>query len=168
MRKMRSQAEVELNLASMLDMAFQLLAFFILTFQTPKLEPVIIMRLPSGAPALGVQGTGVKAGEDEKLDPSKVEAVITLTINVLSEQGSIDALQVGVPTKSPMEMVQPDSALKNLEDRLTSLIKSSEFKQLIIQFSPKLRWGELMRVVDVCAKQDIKSMNFYPLPDAPK
>ena len=46
----RSQQDVELNMASMLDMAFQLLAFFILTFQPPPLESQISLRLP---PATG-------------------------------------------------------------------------------------------------------------------
>ena len=38
--------KVELNMASMLDMAFQLLTFFILTFRPPPLEGQISLRLP--------------------------------------------------------------------------------------------------------------------------
>ena len=45
-KRHRSQEEVELNLAAMLDMAFQLLAFFILTFQAGPLEGQINLRLP--------------------------------------------------------------------------------------------------------------------------
>ena len=37
-RKKNAQEEVELNLAAMLDMAFQLLTFFILTFRPPPVE----------------------------------------------------------------------------------------------------------------------------------
>ncbi len=37
-KKKRKQGEVELNMASMLDMAFQLLTFFILTFRPPPAE----------------------------------------------------------------------------------------------------------------------------------
>ena len=40
------QAEVELNLAAMLDMAFQLLAFFIFTFKPAPTEGFIAMRCP--------------------------------------------------------------------------------------------------------------------------
>jgi biopolymer transport protein ExbD len=164
-RKMRSEASVELNLASMLDMAFQLLFFFVLTFKTDKPEPMVLMRLPPMQAVIGAPG-GQSAGDREDIDPSKVKAVLTLTLNVVSDNGSIELLQVGVPTKSEMATVQPDSGLKNLEAKLNELIKTSGFEQLIIQYSPKLRWGELMRVVDVCAKQEIKSMNFLPLPEA--
>ena len=39
-KKSRGKEEVELNLAAMLDMAFQLLAFFILTFRpSPSRRP---------------------------------------------------------------------------------------------------------------------------------
>ena len=40
----RSQGDVELNLASMLDMAFQLLAFFILTFRPSPIEGQLMLR----------------------------------------------------------------------------------------------------------------------------
>ncbi len=40
---------VELNLAAMLDMAFQLLAFFILTFKPAPVEGDIALRMPQTA-----------------------------------------------------------------------------------------------------------------------
>ena len=52
-RKQRPQSEVELNVASMLDMAFQLLAFFILTFRPAPLEGQISLRLPPPQPITG-------------------------------------------------------------------------------------------------------------------
>ena len=46
-RKRRgSGEEVELNLAAMLDMAFQLLTFFILTFKPAPVEGQVNLRLP--------------------------------------------------------------------------------------------------------------------------
>lgn len=155
MRKMRSQSEVELNLASMLDMAFQLLAFFILTVQpagSSKEEAELERRLPAQQAVISI---------GDRVD-SNVKSAVTLTINVLSDNGSIDALQVGIPTKFPMVAVAPDSKLQNLQDQLTGLTNTG-FEQLIIQYSPNLRWGELMRVTDVCAKRNIKSMNFVAL-----
>ena len=64
-RKRRSQSEVELNLAAMLDMAFQLLAFFVLTFRPPPLEGQISLRLPPPLPVTGAK-TGENPGEDLK------------------------------------------------------------------------------------------------------
>ena len=45
-KKKRQQADVALNLAAMLDMAFQLLAFFILTFRPAPMEGQIKLMLP--------------------------------------------------------------------------------------------------------------------------
>ena len=45
-RKSRAQTGVALNLAAMLDMAFQLLAFFIFTFKPSPIEGQISLRLP--------------------------------------------------------------------------------------------------------------------------
>lgn len=55
---------VELNLAAMLDMAFQLLAFFIMTFKPAPIEGQINLKLPPPKPVAGVQG-GEKAGNDD-------------------------------------------------------------------------------------------------------
>ena len=45
-KKHRSSEEVQLNLAAMLDMAFQLLAFFIATFKPMTIEQQIALKLP--------------------------------------------------------------------------------------------------------------------------
>ena len=45
-KKPRSQGDVELNMAAMLDMAFQLLAFFILTFRPSAVESQVSLRMP--------------------------------------------------------------------------------------------------------------------------
>ena len=45
-KKRRKQEDVELNVTAMLDMAFQLLTFFILTFRPAPIEGQISLRLP--------------------------------------------------------------------------------------------------------------------------
>ena len=91
-RHRRSQEEVELNMAAMLDMAFQLLTFFILTFRPPPVEGQVALRLPPPA-AINAHGKEV-AGEVTK-DSSQVKGVDTLVISVLSNTGSIDTMGVG-------------------------------------------------------------------------
>ena len=71
-RKENSDHEnVELNVTAMLDMAFQLLAFFVLTFSPPPLESQFSLRLPRpgrwdprvdlpGSARLHIRGGGVK------------------------------------------------------------------------------------------------------------
>ena len=53
-KKPRSQGDVELNMAAMLDMAFQLLAFFILTFRPSAVESQVSL-VNVAAMDLGIQ-----------------------------------------------------------------------------------------------------------------
>jgi biopolymer transport protein ExbD len=175
-RKMRSSEEVELNLASMLDMAFQLLAFFILTFQPPPAEMQILMRMP---PAQAVLGGGTQAaGSDETKKPEEVKPVKTLLVTVLAaENGGIMApMQVGVPgQKEGLANIPVDKELNALTNELDKYFKGSAdaFDQVIVQASPELCYGELMRVVEVCSKQKfsdgtlLKKLSFVALPSNP-
>ena len=51
----RSKKGVELNLAAMLDMAFQLLTFFILTFRPAPIEGHLALNLPPPIPQTQVE-----------------------------------------------------------------------------------------------------------------
>ena len=64
MTRRPSQEDVELNVTAMLDMAFQLLAFFVLTFRPPPGEDQIYLKLPPAQPVANMTGTK-KAGADE-------------------------------------------------------------------------------------------------------
>ena len=46
MARQHSAEGVELNVTAMLDMAFQLLAFFVLTFRPGPVEPAVQLHLP--------------------------------------------------------------------------------------------------------------------------
>ena len=162
-----SQVEVELNLASMLDMAFQLLFFFILTFKPPPAEGQILLRMPPPQPVIGV-GTQ-RAGEDENKDPNEVKPVKTLTITVVSKEGGIDAIAVGVPPE-----MRPVPVINQLNDELSKYFTGSgdAFEQVIINASPELAWSELMRVVEICTSQrfsdgkPLGKLSFVALPSS--
>ncbi len=55
---------MELNLAAMLDMAFQLLTFFILTFRPAPVEGQILLRMPPPQPVTALRDAA-QAGSDE-------------------------------------------------------------------------------------------------------
>ena len=82
-KKKHSEGGVELNLAAMLDMAFQLLAFFIMTFKPAPIEGQINLKLPPPKPVAGVKD-GAKAGEDDDNNGSAVEAINTLVISAFA------------------------------------------------------------------------------------
>jgi biopolymer transport protein ExbD len=146
-RKRRGSAEeVELNLAAMLDMAFQLLAFFILTFKPAPMEGQVNLRLP---PPIGITREGTeKAGSDtSSKEPPK--GLTTLVISAFSDRnGMLAALAVG---ETPVGNVQA------LGNRLATVFadKTTPFDQVIIQVGQDLRYDELMKVVEECTKQKL-------------
>ncbi|MGA2066562.1 MAG: biopolymer transporter ExbD [Thermoguttaceae bacterium] len=167
MFRRRSQEEVELNLASMLDMAFQLLFFFILTFKPPPAEGQIGLRMPPAQPCCPTKGTN-PPGETSG-DPTTVQPLTTLAIQVVSRDGGIDAIQVGVPGR-----MAPVPAINQLNDELIRYFKGSAdaFEQVVISASPELAWSELMRVVESCANQrfsdgtKLGKLSFVALPSS--
>jgi biopolymer transport protein ExbD len=145
-RKRRSQSDVELNLAAMLDMAFQLLTFFILTFRPAPIEGQISLRLPPPQPVVANKD-GEKAGSDLK-NTNPVQGVNTLTISVFanSKTGEIQSLGVG-------ETQVASVAALNGKLKEVFADPGNPFDQVIIQVTDGCRYDELMKVVDVCTRQ---------------
>jgi biopolymer transport protein ExbD len=168
-RRQREQSDVELNMASMLDMAFQLLTFFILTFKPAPVEGQISLRLPPPAPI--TQGT-VKAGSDTA-STDIARGMKTLTISVFAgPSGEIGALGVGVGTLDAGEGSVPD--LPTLEKRLQYIFgpenPGNSFEQVIVQVGGKVRYDALMKVVDICTRlklpngQRLSKLSFVEVP----
>jgi biopolymer transport protein ExbD len=161
-RHKSKQDDVSLNLAAMLDMAFQLLTFFILTYRAVPVEGQVALRLPP-AQAVG-NHDGTKAPGTVDTPPINIIDVNTLTITLFSQSGKIDQMGVGRnEVKSLSEMAaELNRAFKD---------QNSPFEQVIIQSSPKLHYGELARVVDLCTQQKLANgkslakLSFLELPE---
>jgi biopolymer transport protein ExbD len=162
-RKRRSQAEVELNLAAMLDMAFQLLAFFILTFRQPPLEGQIALRLPPPQATVVVKG-GEAAGSDlENKNPLQGMNTLTISVSADPKTGGINGLKVGEANVT---------GVASLDGRLKELFgdQGNPFDQVIIQVSDSCRYEELMKIIDVCTHQTLPNgkklskLSFVELP----
>jgi len=145
--------DVELNLTAMLDMAFQILAFFILTFRPPKAEGQIALRMPPPMPIAGVAG-GANPGDQDTKDPLK-DFKTLLIIVTATDAGDIRQLYVGKPPDQ--QEVATDPALKIFGTKLASLLNdpASPLDQGVIQVGSKLRYSELMRLIDVCTRQTV-------------
>jgi biopolymer transport protein ExbD len=159
----RSADGVELNLAAMLDMAFQLLTFFILTFRPAPVEGQISLRMPPAEPVTPVQ-SAVEAGQNpENTDP--VAGLNSLVVSVIpNDAGGIGSMAIG---ESPI------ATLAGLNDRLKTVLSdaASPFDQVVIQVGSGLRYDALMGVVDVCTRQHLPDgqrltkLSFVELPD---
>jgi biopolymer transport protein ExbD len=164
-RKTSSQEEVQLNLTAMLDMAFQLLAFFILTFRSPgQIEGQILLRMPPPQAITVVKG-GQAVGSDLK-NTNPLSGVNTLTISVFADPKTGDIAGLGVGEA-------PVANVSALDRKLQEVFADpgNPFDQVIIQVSDSCRYEELMKVIDVCTRQStpdgkkLSKLSFVALPD---
>ncbi|MCE9525854.1 MAG: biopolymer transporter ExbD [Planctomycetales bacterium] len=150
-KKNRPHPEVELNLTAMLDMAFQLLAFFILTFQPAPVEGELAMRLP--APNEVLTKAEAKADNNPGGAADMVESK-SLEISLQSgDGGEVSSMQLGqggisLKGAGPGALGKLDAWLK---DSLGA--KGTPYDQVVLKVAPKLKYDELMRVMDVCLRQ---------------
>jgi biopolymer transport protein ExbD len=161
-KRRRSQSDVELNLAAMLDMAFQLLTFFILTFKPAPIEGQVLLRMPPPQPV-----TNINAGERAGADPNNtnpLQGLTTLVVSALANtDGSLKQMAVGET---------PIAGLTALERKLEDVFRDpgSGFDQVILQVDSRLHYGPLMQIIDVCTRQKLPSgepltkLSFVELP----
>jgi biopolymer transport protein ExbD len=146
-----SQTQVELNLAAMLDMAFQLLTFFILTFQPAPVEGRINLRLPPPAGATAISKPRA-AGDTAIAEPAKIDPLQNLRAlsveAVSARDGTIDSLRLNG------QLVAGPARLKV---RLRELLSDPQmpFDQVVIQAGAHLRYDALMSLIDVCTDQSL-------------
>jgi biopolymer transport protein ExbD len=169
-RLVRSSAEVELNLASMLDMAFQLLAFFILTFHPSPIEGELLLHLPPAVPVTNVATD--KPDTSETLDAGGTTAK-TLELSVFADAGgNVSRVQVGL---HPAFVGSADAAnMHKLDKKLAEAFgfQGSPFEQVAIRVAPGLRYEELMKVIDACMRQKmpngqpLRKINFVEMSEA--
>jgi biopolymer transport protein ExbD len=137
---------VELNMAAMLDMAFQLLAFFILTFRPSPVESQISLRMPDKA-ATASAGTSSDT-------PTSDAAGLTLTVSVLATaEGEIAGIEVGPQTLGTG--VGPTETINALRTTLKEALTTAEFEGISLQVSDDLNYERMMQVLDVCSHQTL-------------
>ena len=137
MKKMRHM-EVEIPVTPMLDMAFQLLTFFILTYQAVPVEGQFSMNLLPAQPAAVV-------GAENKKDSGDNVAVELLTLKTVLRAGVNG--EIGQITLSD----NPIGGLDALRAELESLVNDPNFhfEQALIKVDPQLKYAELMKVIDI-------------------
>jgi hypothetical protein len=134
-------------------MAFQLLAFFILTFRPSPLEGQVQLHLPPPRPITTHPHAQDPGSNPDNSNP--VQGLNTLVITVFGlPHGQMDGLAIGESTFSD---------LGSFAARLQTLMgdPGSGFDQVLIQVSSDLSYQALMNVVDICTR--IKLPNGEPL-----
>jgi biopolymer transport protein ExbD len=137
LKKLRSQ-EIEIPITPMLDMAFQLLTFFILTYRPAPSEGQFSMNL------LPAQAATEITKEQPKEQATSVDAELrTLKTVLRADEGG----KLGEITLADKPVPGMDELKKELEGFVNDPLVS--FDQALIKVDPQLRYYELIRVVDV-------------------
>ncbi len=166
MRRRQSIGDVELNITAMLDMAFQLLAFFILTFRPPPLEGQLRMTLPPAQPIGGAVRPSAPPAGEKPVDRG-VRNVETLVITIAGRSGGIDAISLGE---------RSTRSIPELKRWLKEAIggPGSPFRQIVLQVSDDLPYGDLLQVVEACTGQrfangeKLKKLSFAAMSPGPR
>lgn len=161
LRRRGNSNVVEINLAAMLDMAFQLLAFFVLTFRPSAIEGHFLVHLPPpGAttnvamatePSVDADGATMLAGL-EKFD---------LFVKA-DEQGRVAEVRVGIGV--PLVGQLTPQRLQQIDQQLKSLMSfDPTYTTVQCHVDSNLLYGELMLIVGVCTQQLMQNGEYMKL-----
>jgi biopolymer transport protein ExbD len=150
--KKRDQGTIELNLAAMLDMAFQLLTFFILTFKPAPVEGQLALNLPPPVPIQAEKEKNIGDGA-----PGDVLAMETLHLHVTANDHG-DVTELKMEQDSVVRGRFDEANMQRLDQTLQAkfAIQNIPYDRIQIAVDGKLRYGELMKVIDVCHRQKLK------------
>jgi len=164
--------DVALPITPMLDMAFQLLFFFIMTFNPADLEGQMDLSLPADADkqAHDPKDVNPESKSDKTPEP---EFPSDLTVRVRTQldgrnDGEISALFVqGIDAKQEsVSGVDERSLLAGLNEYLTNKRDSLNNKEAIkVQGDGKLKVKAIIKVMDVCRKAGFTNVSFVPPED---
>ena len=132
--------DIEIPVTPMLDMAFQLLTFFILTYRPAPAEGQFSMNLLPAQPATAISK---EAPRDDSKSSDLPAELRTLQPDRRAGAGG----RLGQITLSD----NPVADLPALRTELESLVNDPNlsFEQAIIRVDPNLKYAELIKVVDI-------------------
>ena len=181
MTKRRSEAsvDVEINkvITPMLDMAFQIFAFFIVTYHPSQLEGQMLLNLPDAALAKAAKPE--EARPDQSMTgqlelPAEISVIAKTKRPDGSQDGSISQISVQerLGTKevikqdpSTKEVPDLDALRKYLQSIRGGLTNQDDIK---IEAESGLRYEYVMQIMDMCTRAGFKNVGFAPPPDRPE
>ena len=138
-------------MTAMLDMAFQLLAFFILTFKPSEIEAQVSMRMPKEKAV--TQGSSVNV--DLKAEEDSESFDFPLDVKVVADpDGGIERVEVGA---NVFPDASKDGYFQSVAAMISSIVGMPGCDGVRISVSESLKYENLMKVVDICAQQPLPS-----------
>jgi biopolymer transport protein ExbD len=149
-RSMRRQVEgPHVPIAPMLDMAFQLLTFFVLTYRPLPAEGQFVLHLLPPQPVTAIAATSPAQAASSNDLPVSLRTLPTVLR--AGDSGSLARIIVG-------ENEVPNDP-KALENELNQYFQDPDlpFDQALIKVDPKLRYQEIMTVVNAFSSAFIRA-----------
>jgi biopolymer transport protein ExbD len=141
----------------MLDMSFQLLAFFILTFQAPSLESRIDLELPIGPAALPPAIQQPRPGQPA-VPPSDLQTELRLDAEA-GPGGQLASLRLeGASLADTAELERRLLAYKRLLEGAAP--------RLIVRASSSLRYEEAARILGALSRAGVTQIRLAPALEA--
>lgn len=151
-KRSSNSGSLEINLAAMLDMAFQLLAFFVLTFRPSSVEGHFQVFLPPPTPVTNVEASAVTDGAARQA--AQLENLEKLRLFVTSDDaGFVSEVRIG--TRSVIRGPLSPEVLAGISGTLREMLsdESIPFTSIQCHADSQLHYGELMQIVGVCTQQ---------------
>jgi biopolymer transport protein ExbD len=176
--------EVSIPITPMLDMAFQLLTFFIFTYNPSAMEGQMDLAMPAKNDKAAHDTTQVNTtAEPNKEDVPEIPLDLNVLIQAQTDNQYTVTLEEGV-VRTPMgdlsslkrhlEKLYKDKEA-SLDQKLQSIdgakakedARKEELKKLGIkvQGDSKLKWGSVVEVMDVCRQAGFANVSFAQPPD---
>ncbi len=146
--------EVAFPVAPMLDMAFQLLAFFILTFKSPSDETHLELDLPATPAALPVAAEGRARPQELRRADTDLENDLLIRAEA-NDLGDLKLLRLG-------EATVPD--LPTLSRRLHQYARLLEGRSLRVRLvaDDRLRYEPAAQIISTCSAAGVSSIRLSP------
>ena len=156
--------EVTLPVTPMLDMAFQLMFFFLATFNPgSQKEGQMDLSLPSKSDPAAKNPKDVKPTSEAHREEVEDKAEFTVTLRGFQDaksRGQISAIAVTANTVTETLPGTQDEREKLLREKLTGAkpgeAKDKDGKKKVptvrLEAEKDLRWSEVVRIMDICYK----------------
>jgi biopolymer transport protein ExbD len=152
-KKIRKAEGPTVPIAPMLDMAFQLLTFFVLTYKPAPAEGQFVMNLLPAQPATSITA---EAPSDKPSDNLPASLRTLPTLLRAGDNGRLGQIMVGETAIS----TDPKALEKELDKYFQD--PNLPFDQTMLKVDPRLKYSELMKVINafsnafISAKKDPK------------
>jgi biopolymer transport protein ExbD len=155
--------EVELPITPMLDLAFQVLLFFIMTYHPSQLEGQMDLTLPDAAQAKAA--SPAEARPDQSA-PGELELPSEITVLVKTQHDGVHdggISQISVQERQgTKDFPGLEELRKYLAEARSGLGNQNDIK---IQADSALRYAFVMQIMDMCTRAGFRNVSFGPPPD---